>query len=111
MIAAGSAVLTWFAFRFRLQAKTIMPARPAKNKSPTPAPIPATAPVLIFFVAGVVVTGMIVMVGVGFWLILEVISIVGAFEVTEGFEVVGVDMIEVVEGVLEDRPTVLPMAV
>lgn len=45
--------MTWFGFRFRLQAKKIMPAMAAKSKSPTPAPIPAMAPVLIFFLDGV----------------------------------------------------------
>ena len=52
-----------------------------------------------------------IMVAVGFRLLVEEVSVVEVVEVFEIFEVVGADMIEVGEGLLEDGPTILPMAV
>lgn len=76
-----------------------MPAMAARSKIPTPAPIPAMAPVPILFLAGVDVIRMGFTFEVGFWLAVEVESAVKE------------RLVRVIDGSAEDGPTVLPIAV
>ncbi len=82
-----------------------MPAMAARSKIPTPAPIPAMAPVPIVFLAGVDVNWVRLITEVGFWLAVEVESAVKTVGVVKE------RLVGVIDGSAEDGPTVLPIAV